>query len=135
MTATAGTVVLVDGMNVIGSRADGWWRDRTAAMRRLAGGIGAWARRTPDRVVLVLDGRPRDIGVVEHVEVVWAPGGRNAADDRIVELVAALDGATTALVVTSDRQLADRVRDLGAGVRGSRTFLDGLTGPGGDDGV
>ena len=31
---------LVDGMNVIGSKPDGWWRDRTGAMRRLLAAFG-----------------------------------------------------------------------------------------------
>ncbi|GAB3162230.1 NYN domain-containing protein [Myceligenerans halotolerans] len=123
----AGTI-LIDGMNVIGSRPDGWWRDRTGAMRRLAARIDRWARQVDDDVVLVLDGNPRELGVVERVRVVWAPGGRNAADDRIVDLVSTADDPTTVRVVTSDRELAERVRDLGATVRGSGSFLEELPG-------
>ena len=37
---------LVDGMNVIGARPDGWWRDRRAAMRRLTAALDALAART-----------------------------------------------------------------------------------------
>jgi len=44
---------LVDGMNVIGSRPDGWWRDRTAAMRRLTGDLDALARETGEPVTVL----------------------------------------------------------------------------------
>ena len=35
--------VIVDGANVMGSRADGWWRDRAGAMARLHGELAALA--------------------------------------------------------------------------------------------
>ncbi len=119
--------VIVDGMNVIGSRPDGWWRDRTAAMSRLARQVGEWASRTGEEVMLVLDGRGRELGV-EDVHVVWAPGGRDAADDRIVELLRDDPDAGDVEVVTSDRGLASRVRDLGAQVTSSKAFLRELEG-------
>ena len=34
---------LVDGMNVIGTRPDAWWRDRHAAMVRLVDLLERWA--------------------------------------------------------------------------------------------
>ncbi|MBE1878373.1 NYN domain-containing protein [Myceligenerans sp. TRM 65318] len=114
-------------MNVIGSRPDGWWRDRTGAMRRLAAQVDRWAPHVDDDVVLVLDGDPRDLGVVDHVRVVWAPGARNAADHRIVDLVSETDDPTTVRVITSDRELADRVRALGASVTGSGSFRTDLS--------
>ena len=52
--------LVVDGMNVIGSRPDGWWRDRDRAARRLLARLQAWAAETGDKVTLVLDGRPLD---------------------------------------------------------------------------
>lgn len=119
---------LIDGMNVIGSRPDGWWRDRTGAMRRLAAEVDRWAGRTDDDVVLVLDGSSRDLGAVDRLRVVWAPGARDAADHRIVELVSLADDPAAVRVVTSDRELAERVRGLGAAVRGSGSFLDELSG-------
>jgi hypothetical protein len=85
--------LIVDGMNVIGSVPDGWWRDRTAAMRRLA------ALLEPG-TVLVLDGRERDLGDTRDVEVRWAP----VADDLIAELAAPGD-----TVVTSDQGLIERL--------------------------
>jgi predicted RNA-binding protein with PIN domain len=120
-------MILIDGMNVIGSRPDGWWRDRAGAMRRFAVRVDRWARDAEGEVLLVFDGDPRDLGVVEHVRVVWAPGGRNAADHRIVDLVSRAEDPTTARVITSDRELADRVRGFGASVTGSGSFLAELS--------
>ena len=118
---------IVDGMNVIGSRPDGWWRDRKRAWRRLHQGLEGLAAETGDEVRLVLDGaRPgtwRDNGVVECC---FAAGGPGAADDAIVARVEADPRPETLTVVTSDRELADRVRELGAEVLTSKRLLDRL---------
>ena len=44
MTRIASTHVFVDGNNVMGSRPDGWWRDRSAAARRLIAELDPVAR-------------------------------------------------------------------------------------------
>jgi predicted RNA-binding protein with PIN domain len=120
---------LVDGMNVIGTRPDGWWRDRTGAMRALVGALEAFAAERPgEQVAVVLDGRPRDVGAAPHVDVVFAGGGRDAADHEIARRAAA-DPADL-VVVTSDRALADRVRAAGARVEPSRGFRTRLEGRG-----
>ena len=49
---------LVDGMNVVGSRPDGWWRDRRGAMRALAERLALFAETSGDSVAVVFDGRP-----------------------------------------------------------------------------
>jgi predicted RNA-binding protein with PIN domain len=49
--------------------------------------------------------------------------GRDAADDRIVDLVATEKDAQELCVVTSDRALADRVSVIGATTEGARAFL------------
>jgi predicted RNA-binding protein with PIN domain len=119
--------MVVDGMNVIGSRPDGWWRDRDAAARRLLARLQHAATRSHDALTLVLDGRPPvDLAEGEHdgVEVRYARRrGRDAADDRIVELVAADSDPASLRVVTSDRELADRVTALGAATEGAGAFL------------
>jgi predicted RNA-binding protein with PIN domain len=119
--------LVVDGMNVIGSTPDGWWRDRDGAVRRLATRLQERARVTGDDVTLVLDGRPlADLPEGSHdgVDVRYARrGGRDAADDRIVELVRDDADPSSLTVVTSDRELASRVRDLGASVTGARSVL------------
>ena len=126
--------MVVDGMNVIGSRADGWWRDRDAAALRLLGRLQHAATRSRDAFTLVLDGRPpADLGEGEHggVEVRYARRrGRDAADDRIVELVAADPAPGSLRVVTSDRDLVDRVTALGATTEGAGAFLRRLDGLG-----
>ena len=120
--------LIVDGMNVIGSRPDGWWRDRDGAVRRLFGRLRDRVATGDGGVVLVLDGRPLpDLPEGEHngVRVLYATRrGPNAADDRIVELVAADDDPSAITVVTSDQELARRVREHGATVTGARS-LDG----------
>jgi predicted RNA-binding protein with PIN domain len=118
---------VVDGMNVIGSRPDGWWRDRDAAALRLLRRLQRAAAGSGDAFVLVLDGRPRsEMAEGEHggVDVRYARRrGRDAADDRIVELVAADSDPAGLRVVTSDRALADRVTALGASAEGAGAFL------------
>jgi predicted RNA-binding protein with PIN domain len=117
-------------MNVIGSRPDGWWRDRDGAVRRLLGRLQALVSTSGEPVLLVLDGRPpADVPEGDHdgVEVRYATRrGRNAADDRIVELVGARDDAHALTVVTSDRDLRRRVEAFGAEVVGAGTLLERL---------
>jgi 8-oxo-dGTP diphosphatase len=45
MSADMDVTLIVDGANVMGSRADGWWRDRAGAMARLHGELAALAAR------------------------------------------------------------------------------------------
>lgn len=119
--------LVVDGMNVIGSRPDGWWRDRTGAALRLADRLVPLAGGA-EPVVLVLDGRPSERlgeGERDGVTVLFARrGGRDAADDRIVELVQELLDESRdepqepgdVVVATSDRALAERVGQAGGRV-------------------
>ncbi|MTV27548.1 NYN domain-containing protein [Nitriliruptoraceae bacterium ZYF776] len=111
-------------MNVVGSRPDGWWRDRPAAVRRLADEL----QHLPDaEVVLVADGAPNDhLADGAHgtltVRFAAVPGAATA-DDLIVDLVRDA-GDRHVEVVTADRELRDRVTALGAAVVGPRTLLD-----------
>ncbi|MGH3543896.1 MAG: NUDIX domain-containing protein, partial [Mycobacterium sp.] len=87
------TGLLVDAANVVGSRPDGWWRDRAGAATRLLGEIAAagpsvfavgdgrfqWVTRP----VVVLEGAAKRAPDVAGVEVVRAPG---SGDDTIVDI-------------------------------------------------
>jgi 8-oxo-dGTP diphosphatase len=116
--------LVVDAANVVGSRPDGWWKDRVGATERFLsevaaagpgvlplphGGFGVNARTRKrffgwvDTPVLVLEGAATRAADVPGVDVVRAPG---AADDTIVDLVA--DGRDW-LVVTADRPLRSRL--------------------------
>jgi predicted RNA-binding protein with PIN domain len=123
---------LVDGTNVVGSRPDGWWRDRAGAFRRLVDALGPLAE-AGDEVTVVFDGRPApglEAGDHGGVAVRWAERrGRDAADDIVVALVEGDPDPGGLVVVTSDRGLAARVEDLGAQVEGAGGFRRRLQDP------
>jgi len=123
---------VVDASNVIGSRPDGWWRDRAGATRRLrdnlvplaahglppAPGVPDWLLRPPFEMVLVVEGAAKRVEGVAGVRVVSAAG---SGDDAIVELVRAEGTGRRCAVATADRGLRDRVAALGSIVIGPRT--------------
>jgi predicted RNA-binding protein with PIN domain len=122
-------------MNLIGSRPDGWWRDPHGAVRRLIAELDRYATATGEDVIAVFDVHPPDVAPGPHGAVVVAfPArrGRDAADDEIVRLVSEDPAPGSVTVVTSDDLLAQRVRELGAGVISAMTFrrhLDGTIAP------
>lgn len=113
---------ILDGMNVIGSRPTGWWRDRPGAMRGLVAELDEFATREGDDVTVVFDGKPFDLEG-DGVRVLFASRrGANAADDDIAALVERDEAPGELSVVTSDGDLARRVRDAGAAVVGAGDF-------------
>jgi 8-oxo-dGTP diphosphatase len=127
--------LIVDGANVMGSRADGWWRDRAGAMRRLHAQLVGLAERGiaepapesggsaasqwfPD-VILVVEGKARavaaEVGAKGGVRLVAA---RGQGDDEIADLAGRLPGRR--IVVTADRELRRRCLASGAEVTGPR---------------
>jgi 8-oxo-dGTP diphosphatase len=133
--------VIVDAANVVGSRPDGWWRDRPGAARRLVAGLGLLARRGVEDVpselglpvpaqwfpefAVVLEGEARaavaEGGAGESgLRIVSAPG---PGDDTIASVAAQTPGLR--LVVTADRELRSRCEAAGAQVTGPR-WLTGL---------
>jgi predicted RNA-binding protein with PIN domain len=113
----------VDGMNVIGSRADGWWKDRDAAMLRLVDLLERWAAAEGEDVVVVFERRPSPPIRSTVIEVAHAPRAkRDAADDEIMRRVKLEPRPELVRVVTSDRWLADRAGAAGAAVHGADMF-------------
>ena len=117
--------LIVDGNNVVGAGVAGWWRDPPAAVRRLLDRLHCYAALTGGHIVLVLDVAQPDLVEGDHEGVVVRYAtrrGRDAADDRILELLDAGRPAGVE-VVTSDRALAEGARRRGARVTGAGTFL------------
>jgi 8-oxo-dGTP diphosphatase len=145
--------IIVDVANVMGSRPDGWWRDRAGAARRLrdqlAGLAGEGVAALPESVgapalerwfpdfVLVVEGAARQIAAAHAV---GSPDrrdqtGADSEPGERVEVVAArgsgddtiaeLAGNTNGrrLVVTADRQLRERCVAAGASVTGPSWLL------------
>ena len=119
-------VLVVDAANVVGSKPDGWWKDRAGAARRLHEKLLV-ADLPHDEVVLVVEGaakagvRPGQDG---HVRTVHAKG---SGDDAIVdETRAAIDAGNRVVVVTADRFLRSRVEGLGAMAMSPSWLLDHL---------
>jgi predicted RNA-binding protein with PIN domain len=114
---------LVDGMNVIGTRPDAWWRDRDAAMARLVDLLERWVAETGEDVTVIFERPPSPPIRSSVIEVAHAPRRkRDAGDDEIVRRLRADPDPGSVRVVTSDRLLADRAHAAGASVEGSNTF-------------
>lgn len=120
------TTLVVDAANVVGSRPDGWWKDRAGAARRLHEGL--LVADTPyDVVVLVLEGAAKGgvkAGRDGHVRTVHAPKDGDAT--ILAEAQAAADRGDRVTVVTADRMLQARVQGVGALALGPSWLLDQL---------
>jgi predicted RNA-binding protein with PIN domain len=114
---------LVDGMNVIGTRPDQWWRDRDAAMLRLVDLLERWAAAEGEDVTVVFERKPSPPIRSTVIVVTHAPKPkRNAGDDEIVRLLKADRDVRHVRVVTSDRALVERAEAAGATVEGADSF-------------
>ncbi|HEX2322727.1 MAG TPA: NUDIX hydrolase, partial [Streptosporangiaceae bacterium] len=137
--------IIVDAANVVGSRPDGWWRDRAGAARRLIEEIGELAMSgvvsLPESVNVpeLKQWFPRFIVVLEGAAAAaadLAPGSGDAAEQRLVRVVRAkgsgddeivrqaAETSGPCLVVTADRELRARCEAVGAAVTGPRWLLD-----------
>lgn len=142
-TALRPLTLVVDAANVVGSRPDGWWRDRAGAARRLVARCATLARdgvpahdlpaaadvtglaglsRVWPRVVVVVEGAARPVAEERSAPVaVVAAGG--SGDDEIVAVVTERVPHGPVLAVTADRGLRDRVTARGAATAGPRWLL------------
>lgn len=125
--------LIVDGFNVLGSRPDGWWRDRPRAMATLLAQLGRLAEERPALTVeVVFDGRPHaavEAAAAEAgVAAEFAGGGADAADRRIAALVRDDPEPSSVLVVSSDRRLVAAVKAAGGRSIGAGGFVRRLPG-------
>ena len=119
-------LLVVDGANVVGSRPDGWWKDRASAAQRLHERLLV-ADLSYDDVVLVLEGAAKGgvpAGRDGHLRTVHA---RGSGDDEIVAQVkTAAERGDVVTVVTADRMLQSRVAAAGATSMSPSWLLDQL---------
>jgi hypothetical protein len=121
-------ILLIDAANVVGSRPNGWWRDRAGASQSLVERVRAAveAGRLAEPVVVVLEGDARggaEEGESGGVTVVHASG---SGDDSLIAVASEARGGV--MLVSADRELRRRADALGAAVAGPRwllTLLDG----------
>lgn len=132
-------VLVVDAANVVGSRPNGWWRDRAGAARGLRDRLDQLGRSgvpgTHDalpadgrwswwpRIVLVVEGQARDTGPGQDVEVVAAERDGDTTIVAVTERVIAQRPDDHVVVVTADRALRAKVEASGAGCLGPATLL------------
>ena len=118
------SVLVVDAANVVGARADGWWKDRPGAARRLHEELLV-ADVPGDEVVLVLEGAAKAgvrAGRDAHVRTVHAP--KDGDSTILAEARRAAEKGREVTVVTADRALAANVGGVGARVVGPTWLLD-----------
>lgn len=123
-----GTLLVVDGANVVGSRPDGWWRDRAGAAARLHGRL-AVADTPWEEIVLVLEGQAKAgvrPGRDGHLRTVHAP--RDGDATIVAEARRAREQGREVVVVSADRALAQRVEALGCRTLSPSWLLDQISG-------
>jgi predicted RNA-binding protein with PIN domain len=114
---------IVDGMNVIGTRPDAWWKDRDGAMLKLVDALERWAAAEGEDVLVVFERQPSPPIRSTVIEVTHAPRPKaDAGDDEIVRRLKADATPHAVRVVTSDRALSERAYAAGATVEGADSF-------------
>lgn len=121
-------LLIVDGFNALGSRPDGWWRDRPAAMEALVAELGTLARERPGlEIEVCFDGRRHErVGSAAArvgIGVSFAGPGPDAADRMIAARVRERSAEARVLVASSDRRLAAAVKAAGGSSVGAGAFV------------
>ena len=119
-------MLLIDAANVIGSRPTGWWRDRPGAARRFTERVRATvaAGELDPPVTIVLEGEARSRADESDSDADGVEHALGEGDDTIAAIAAA--HRHEAVVVTADRELAERVRATDGDVVGPSWLLDRL---------
>lgn len=140
MAATTATLI-VDAANVVGSRPDGWWRDRAGATARLLAQLETVAERGVPaglldlpghwwwpQLVLVTEGQARSVPAFEGGRVQVVAAERDGDGQIVTEATqrAAGPGTQAVSVITADRELGRRVETIGARRIRPQALLDQL---------
>jgi hypothetical protein len=115
---TADRVLLVDVANVVGSRPDGWWRDRAGAASRLLESLAELRGETVSRpegaaavrlteIVAVTEGSARSASGPDSIIV--APAVHDGDSEIVAQAHRIVSDGATPLVVTADRGLRRRL--------------------------
>ena len=131
MTTGHRQVIVVDAANVIGSRPDGWWRDRPGAARRLLTKLAALQQHLEDTdIIVILEGAARAAvsgpDALANCSVVLAPGSGDDTIQAVAAQSTAQPNTPEVTVVTADRGLRHRIEPTGATPVGTRWLLDQL---------
>jgi predicted RNA-binding protein with PIN domain len=114
---------LIDGMNVIGTRPDSWWKDRHRAMVNLVDMLERWAASGGEDVTVVFEQPPVPPIRSTVIVVAHAPKPRrDSGDDELIRLLGETPEPGAIRVVTSDIWLSERVRATGATVEAAAPF-------------
>ncbi|MEV1131148.1 hypothetical protein [Agromyces sp. NPDC049794] len=113
--------VVVDVANVMGSRPDGWWKDRPGAATRLLAGLPGLVDQDvagPDgealriaRIIAVVEGAAKAATAPDGVDVVQAPTDGDSSIVAAADEALADGSGARVLVVTADRGLRARLAD------------------------
>jgi len=115
--------IIVDGYNLLGSRR-GLRGNLTGRREKLVGELSKYSKKTGADIILVFDGwrggsRAGSVNREGEISIVFSPR-REKADSVIVRMVRESDIPCT--VVTSDRELRNKVREAGGEVMFVKEF-------------
>jgi predicted RNA-binding protein with PIN domain len=113
---------MVDAMNVIGTRPDGWWRNRHAAMVRLVDQLERFAAATGDDITVVFERPPNPAISSPVLEIASARPAPTPPTTRSCAGCGRTPDPEKIRVVTSDHALADQARFLDATVEPAEPF-------------
>ena len=125
-------VIIVDAANVMGSRADGWWRDRAGAAARLRDEVAALAARGLRSLPAGVTGPPLDVWYPEVMFVVEGQARKVAAGQTgggagqtggAANLANFTPVTGSVTVLAAPRSGDDLVAELAAGTRGIRLVV------------